>query len=138
MAFFDSIHSTSQTVQEIVKNISISLEIYSRCHGLNFELNKWKYIHESDIPKQLSDIDCGVYICTYATAVINMCPVSLKSVLLGRYSIANEVSSITANELNFNNINFLEDVKIGSAIFQDVKITNDLPQLLHDEPEMNP
>ena len=67
--------------------------MHSRCHGLNFELNKWKYVHRLDIPKQLSDIDCGVYICTYATAVIKMWPVSVKSVLLARYSIAN-VSSV--------------------------------------------
>ena len=77
-----------------MKNISIFLEIYSRCHGLNFVLNNWKCGYEFDITKQLSDIDCGVYICTYATAVINICPVSVKSVLLARHSIANEVSRL--------------------------------------------
>ena len=117
---------------------SIFLEIYSRCHGLNFELNKWKYVHVFDMLKQLSDIDCGVYICTCATAVINMCPVSVKSCLLARYSIAHEVSSITANEKNFNNIDHPKDVVIRSTILQDVKITNDLPQLLYVEPENEP
>ena len=63
-----------------------------------------------------NDIDCGV--CTYANA--------------------NEVSSITANEMNFSNIDFLEDVVLGSTIFQDVKIPNDLPQLLHVEPKNEP
>ena len=116
IALFDSVNSTSQTAQEIVKNISIFLEIYSTCHGLSFGLNKWKYVHEFDVPKPLNDIDCGV--CTYANA--------------------NEVSSITANEMNFSNIDFLEDVVLGSTIFQDVKITNDLPQLLHVEPKNEP
>ena len=51
IALFGSVNSTSQTVQEIVKNILILLELYSRCRGLNFELNKWKYVHEFDIPK---------------------------------------------------------------------------------------
>ena len=64
-----------------------------------------------------------------------MCSVSVKSVLLAPYSIANEVSSITANEIHCNNIDFLEDVVIGSTIFQDVKITNDLAHLLHVEPK---
>ena len=67
-----------------------------------------------------------------------MCPVSVKSVLLARYSIAHEVSSITANEMNFNNIDPPKDVIIRSTIFQDVKITNDLPQLLYVEPENKP
>ena len=66
-----------------------------------------------------------------------MCTVSLKSVLLARYSFANDVSSIAACEMNFNTIDFVEDVVIGSTIFQDVKIANDLPQLLHVEPKMN-
>ena len=116
-----------------MKNASTSLEIYSRYHGLNSELNEYKYVDEFDIPKKFNDIDCTVYICIYATAVINVCSVSVKSVLLAPYSIANEVSSITANEMNFNNIDFLEDVVIGSTIFQDVKITNDLPHLLYVE-----
>ena len=87
---------------------------------------------------QVSDIDCGIYICIYASTVVNMCPVSAKSVLLARNSIANEVSSITANEINFNNIDHLEDAVIGSTIFQDVKITNGLPYLLHVEPGNEP
>ena len=91
IALFDTINITSQTAQEIVKYILILLEIYSRFHGLNCELNKWKYVHEFDIPKQLSDIDCAVYISTYTAAVINMCSVSVKNVLLARFTIANEV-----------------------------------------------
>ena len=63
---------------------------------------------------------------------------SVKSVLLARYSIAHEVSIITANEMNFNNVDHPKDVVIQSNIFQDVKITNDLPQLLYVEPENEP
>ena len=91
IALFDTINITSQTVQEIVKYILILLEIYSRFHGLNCELNKWKYVHEFDIPKQLSDIDCAVYISTYTAAIISMCSVSVKNVLLERFTIANQV-----------------------------------------------
>lgn len=120
-----------------MKNILIFLERYSRC--LNFELNRWKYVHEVDIPKQLNDSDCGVYIFTYATAVINTWPVSVESVLLARSSISQKVSSITANVMSFNNIDHLnKDVVIGSTIFQNVTITNDLPQLLHVEQENEP
>ena len=49
-----------------------------------------------------------------------------------------QVLKITANEMNFNNIDHLEDAVIGSTIFQDVKITSVLPQLLHVEPENQP
>ena len=63
IALFDSSNSTSQTVQEIVKNVLIFLEIYSRCHCLNLHLDKWKYVHEFDIPKQLNDI--VVFIFAY-------------------------------------------------------------------------
>ena len=91
------------------------------------------------MPKQLNDSDCGVYIFTYATAVINTWPVSVESVLLARSSISQKVSSITANVMSFNNIDHLnKDVVIGSTIFQNVTITNDLPQLLHVEQENEP
>lgn len=49
------------------------------------------------------------------------------------------MSSITANVMSFNNIDHLnKDVVIGSTIFQNVTITNDLPQLLHVEQENEP
>ena len=49
------------------------------------------------------------------------------------------MSSIDANVMGFSNIDHLnKDVVIGSTVFQDVTITNDLPQLLHVEPETEP
>ena len=74
---------------QICKNISKFLTKYSEIHACDCLSSNWSFSFALDIPKQKSNIDCGVYTCIYSLSLANrLQSVAARSLLTARHYIA--------------------------------------------------